>query len=143
MTDQADLFPELIDAMREGTVWWAGNWQCRNWHGYFQHREGGRGHWCFVIQSFGGDPAGDGRADCTGSLVRRLCRSMGKTAFSFVADVMAAAIGTIDYQPRQCAGLSFFRAVSRLAVRYAYVSLSAARSPIRQPPTRSDTAARR
>lgn len=33
---------------------------------------------------------------------------MGKTAFSFVADDMAAAIGTIDYQPRQCAGLSFF-----------------------------------
>ena len=63
MTDQADLFPELIDTTREGTVWWAGNWQCRNWHGYFQHREGGRGHWCFVIQSFGGDPAGDGRAE--------------------------------------------------------------------------------
>lgn len=61
MTDT--LFPDLIDKARHGATWWAGNWQCRNFHGYFQSREGGRGPWRFQIDGFGDD-------DCTVLVVR-------------------------------------------------------------------------
>lgn len=54
MSAQKHLFetpPE--DMARHGAVWWRGNWQCRNFHGYFQSREGGAGVWCFQIYAFG------------------------------------------------------------------------------------------
>ena len=38
-----DLFPETINKGAHGAEWWVGHWQCRNWHGYFQSREEGRG----------------------------------------------------------------------------------------------------
>ncbi len=143
MNDQADLFPELIDATREGTVWWAGSWQCRNWHGYFSTARAGAGIGVSSFSLSAEIRLATAEQNCTGSLVRRLCRSMRKTVFSFVGDAMAAIVGIIEHRPLQSAGPTFFAAVSRLAVCYAHVSLSAARSLIRQPPTRSDTAARR
>lgn len=60
--DQLDLFGDAPAHATEGASWWAGNWQCRNWRGYLQHREGGRGNWCFIIDSFGGDTDGEGTA---------------------------------------------------------------------------------
>lgn len=60
--DQSELFDKIEDHTREGAVWWAGNWQCRNWRGYLQHREGGSGAWCFIVHSFGGEPDRDGTA---------------------------------------------------------------------------------
>ncbi len=51
-------FLEPIPHDTHGATWWVSNWQCRNFHGYFQSREGGRGNWCFQIQGFGDD-------DCT------------------------------------------------------------------------------
>lgn len=50
-----DLFPETISKGEHGAVWWAGNWQCRNWHGYFQSREQGRGPWRFNVPWFSTD----------------------------------------------------------------------------------------
>lgn len=38
---------------RHGAIWWAGSWECRNFHGYFQSREGGEGKWLFQIYAFG------------------------------------------------------------------------------------------
>lgn len=60
--DQGELFSEDPAHTQDGAVWWAGNWQCRNWHGLLQHREGGQGNWCFLVHSFGGDPDADGTA---------------------------------------------------------------------------------
>lgn len=60
--DQAELFEDTAQHQSPGAVWWAGHWQCRNWHGYLQSREGGRGPWCFIIHSFGGEPDGEGTA---------------------------------------------------------------------------------
>lgn len=60
--DQSELFADTSAHDSHGAIWWAGNWQCRNWHGYLQHREGGSGNWCFIIHSFGGDPDGEGTA---------------------------------------------------------------------------------
>ncbi len=54
-----DLFPELIDKARHGTEWWAGRYQCRNWHGFFQSREEGRGNWLFYVEGFCDGPAGE------------------------------------------------------------------------------------
>ena len=47
-----DLFPETIDKSKHGAEWWCGAWQCRNFHGYFQSREQGRGAWQFTIPWF-------------------------------------------------------------------------------------------
>lgn len=47
-----DLFPETIDRAKHGAEWWRGHWQCRNFHGYFQSREDGRGSWQFAIPWF-------------------------------------------------------------------------------------------
>jgi hypothetical protein len=54
MSAQQQLF-EVTAAhkARHGAVWTAGNWECRNFHGYFQSREGGTGPWCFQIYGFG------------------------------------------------------------------------------------------
>lgn len=60
-----DLFPETIkeiDKTKDGAVWWCGNWQCRNWRGWLQSREGGTGNWCFQIGSFSGPEDGNGTA---------------------------------------------------------------------------------
>ncbi len=50
-----DLFPETIDKGRPGSIWWVGNWQIRNFQGFMQSREEGRGNWCFQIYGFGAD----------------------------------------------------------------------------------------
>ena len=56
---QLDLFEPLAYAhltpADNGCVWWAGNWECRNWNGWFQSREGGRGNWRFQVPWFGLD----------------------------------------------------------------------------------------
>lgn len=54
-----DLFPETIDRSQHGAEWWAGRYQCRNWHGYFQSREDGRGNWLFHVEGFADGPAGE------------------------------------------------------------------------------------
>ena len=43
----------LLDKGIHGATWWAGNYQCRNFGGYFQDRENGIGTWKFIIGSFG------------------------------------------------------------------------------------------
>lgn len=50
-----DLFPETITKGANGAIWWAGNWECRNWHGFFQSREGGCGTWRFQVPWFSSD----------------------------------------------------------------------------------------
>ncbi|WP_226554830.1 hypothetical protein [Celeribacter naphthalenivorans] len=50
-----DLFPKTIDKSQNGATWWRGAWECRNWNGYFQEREGGTGNWCFRIPWFSND----------------------------------------------------------------------------------------
>lgn len=50
--EQVEMFP-LDHKGIPGTKWWAGNWECRNHHGYFQSRESGQGNWQFQIISFG------------------------------------------------------------------------------------------
>jgi hypothetical protein len=52
---QLSLTLDLGEKGRNGAVWWSGNWECRNWHGYFQSREGGVGNWCFHIPWFSND----------------------------------------------------------------------------------------
>lgn len=47
-----DLFPETIDKTQHGAQWWAGRYQCRNWHGFFQSREDGCGPWLFYVEGF-------------------------------------------------------------------------------------------
>ena len=54
-----DLFPHTIQKEKHGTVWWAGSYECRNWHGYFQSREGGRGSWIFYVEGFTDGRAGE------------------------------------------------------------------------------------
>lgn len=52
--EQLELIPMAAhEKGKHGAVWWAGNWECRNFDGYFQTREGGRGAWRFVIYGFG------------------------------------------------------------------------------------------
>lgn len=50
-----DLFPDTINKSEHGATWWAGSWECRNWNGYFQSRESGRGNWCFQVPWFSND----------------------------------------------------------------------------------------
>lgn len=52
-----DLFPETINQGTHGAEWWAGNWQCRNFKGYFQSREDGHGTWRFQVPWFSNDGA--------------------------------------------------------------------------------------
>lgn len=51
-----------------GAVWWQGSYQCRNFHGYYQCRENGRGQWQFVIYAFGGDDASIYKLNSEGNL---------------------------------------------------------------------------
>ncbi|MDH2328309.1 hypothetical protein QCN27_15695 [Cereibacter sp. SYSU M97828] len=51
MALQNDLFE--IDKGQHGAEWVTGNWQCRNFNGWFQQREGGEGPWQFVVYAFG------------------------------------------------------------------------------------------
>ncbi|WP_243613088.1 hypothetical protein [Shimia aestuarii] len=46
-------FLDPIEKSVSGATWWAGNYQCRNWHGYYQTRERGAGPWQFVVYAFG------------------------------------------------------------------------------------------
>jgi len=51
---QLELIPMTPDEKgTPGASWWQGSWECRNFHGYFQSREQGRGDWQFTIHSFG------------------------------------------------------------------------------------------
>ena len=50
-----DLFPETVDKGQHGTEWWHGHRQCRNFHGFFQSREEGRGQWQFSVPWFACD----------------------------------------------------------------------------------------
>lgn len=53
-----DLFPETIDRAQHGAVWWIGAYQCRNWHGFLQSREGSNGPWTFYVEGFTDGEAG-------------------------------------------------------------------------------------
>lgn len=53
MSLQPDLFE--VDKSRHGAVWVAGSFECRNFHGYYQCREGGEGKWRFQVPWFGCD----------------------------------------------------------------------------------------
>lgn len=59
---QLELFADPPDRTTHGAKWWAGNWECRNWRGWLQSREGGTGNWCFQIHGFSGPEVGDGWA---------------------------------------------------------------------------------
>lgn len=53
---QLDLIPMTeTEKAIPGAQWWAGEYQCRNFGGYYQVRERGRGAWQFVIYGFGCD----------------------------------------------------------------------------------------
>ena len=54
-----------------GAIWWEGNWQCRNRNGFYQVREGGRGHWEYVIYAFGDTSANVYRFAKDGTLYRQ------------------------------------------------------------------------
>ncbi|MBV7542185.1 hypothetical protein [Acidovorax sp. sic0104] len=45
-------------ALAEGETRWIGNWEVRNFHGYYQSREGGTGPWKFHISSFDSSSTG-------------------------------------------------------------------------------------
>lgn len=61
---QLDLIPMTeTEKAIPGAQWWAGEYQCRNFGGYYQVREQGRGDWQFVIYGFGCD-------DTTASIYR-------------------------------------------------------------------------
>ncbi|GGE30042.1 hypothetical protein GCM10011360_17670 [Primorskyibacter flagellatus] len=45
-----------------GATWRVGAYECRNWHGWFQSREGGKGNWLFQIHGFSGPEDGNGIA---------------------------------------------------------------------------------
>ena len=61
---QETLFPiREEEKAAHGARWWAGNWECRNHHGYYQSREGGEGPWQFAVYGFGYD-------DLTASIYR-------------------------------------------------------------------------
>ena len=53
MSLQNDLVP--VDRSLHGAVWTTGNYQCRNFHGYFQSREAGTGNWMFQVPWFAND----------------------------------------------------------------------------------------
>jgi len=63
-----DLTPE--ERGTPGAVWWSGSWQCRNFHGYYQVRQQGRGKWCFIIYAFGDHHANIYRVNEIGELFR-------------------------------------------------------------------------
>ena len=46
-------FFDPVDKSVSGATWWVGNYQCRNWNGYYQTREEGKGPWQFVIYAVG------------------------------------------------------------------------------------------
>ncbi|WP_417839429.1 hypothetical protein [Tritonibacter scottomollicae] len=53
---QLELIPMTqSEKGKPGAQWWVGAYQCRNFEGYFQQREQGRGPWQFVIYGFGFD----------------------------------------------------------------------------------------
>ena len=50
-------FFDPVDKSIPGATWWTGNYQCRNWNGCYQSREGGSGPWQFHVYAFGEDDA--------------------------------------------------------------------------------------
>lgn len=50
--------PKLPPPLKHGETGWVGNWQVRNFHGYHQSRECGRGTWQFHITGFDSTPSG-------------------------------------------------------------------------------------
>ena len=67
---QMELFAHDMKGV-PGAIWWEGNWQCRNHHGFYQVREGGRGQWEFVIYAFGDTCANIYRVTPEGALYRQ------------------------------------------------------------------------
>lgn len=66
-------FFDPVDKAIPGAKWWAGNWQCRNFHGFLQQREDGRCPWQFVIYAFGECDAAVYAVDGQGKLVHTSC----------------------------------------------------------------------
>ena len=54
-----------------GSSWWAGAWECRNFEGFYQVREQGRGPWQFVIHGFGEDDVSVFGVNPSGTLFHR------------------------------------------------------------------------
>lgn len=68
--EQIELIPMSgEDKGQHGAVWWSGNWECRNFDGYFQTREAGRGAWRFVIYGFGSTEASVYKVNPFGDLI--------------------------------------------------------------------------
>lgn len=68
---QLELIPITeTEKGKHGASWWQGSWECRNFHGFFQSREQGRGPWEFHIHGFGDDKASIYRITETGKLVQ-------------------------------------------------------------------------
>jgi len=61
-------FFDPVDRTVPRSTWWSGNYQCRNWQGYYQTREGGTGPWKFVIYAFGVNDAVVYAIDAMGAL---------------------------------------------------------------------------
>ncbi|MEM8976176.1 MAG: hypothetical protein AAGD43_29260 [Pseudomonadota bacterium] len=69
--EQMELIPITdLEKATHGISWWAGSWECRNFHGFFQSREDGRGPWAFTIYGFGETTASIYRISETGDLVQ-------------------------------------------------------------------------
>lgn len=70
MNAHAALFEVTsADMARHGAVWWRGNWECRNFHGYFQSREDGTGPWQFQIDSFDDTDCWVDTLDASGKMI--------------------------------------------------------------------------
>lgn len=55
---QLDFFSDIPAKhwkAEHGATWQAGHYACRNWHGFFQSREGVKGKWRFQISAFRDD----------------------------------------------------------------------------------------
>lgn len=59
MTVQLEFFDahemHQIDKGQPGAIWWAGDYECQNFNGWYLSRWGGEGHWQFHIYGFGND----------------------------------------------------------------------------------------
>lgn len=67
MTQQLALFNDLPEfhgfKHEHGAQWMAGDYACRNYHGFFQSRERGSANWRFQVYAFSGPEDGDGFAN--------------------------------------------------------------------------------
>lgn len=89
-----ELQPE--ERRRHGAAWWSGSWECRNFHGYYQVREQGRGNWQFIIYGFGDHKANVYRVNDIGELYRENVPIDAKTGSPFWVESMEGNTGSID-----------------------------------------------